>query len=44
MAAPSPLKEWKEKVVGRYLYETKQCAYEDALKQADHYAASKGTM
>lgn len=25
-------------------YEAKQRAYEDALKQAEHYAASKGTM
>ncbi len=25
-------------------YEAKQRAYEDTLKQAEHYAASKGTM
>lgn len=25
-------------------YEAKQRAYEDALKQAEHYTASKGTM
>lgn len=25
-------------------YEAKQRSYEDALKKAEHYAASKGTM
>lgn len=42
MAAPVP----RQAEQARYAqeYEAKQRAYEDALKQAEHYAASKGTM
>lgn len=42
MTVPVPGQAEQERYVQEY--EAKQCAYEDALKQAEHYAASKGTM
>ncbi len=42
MTAPVPRQAEQERYAQEY--EAKQRAYEDALKQAEHYAASKGTM
>lgn len=42
MTVPVPSQAEQERYAREY--EAKQRAYEDALKQADHYAASKGTM
>lgn len=42
MTVPVPSQPEQERYAQEY--EAKQRAYEDALKQAEHYAASKGTM
>lgn len=42
MTVPVPGQAEQERCAQEY--EAKQRAYEDALKQAGHYAASKGTM
>ncbi len=42
MTAPVPRQAEQERYAQEH--EAKQCAYEDALKQAEHYAASKETM
>lgn len=42
MTVPVPSQAEQERYAREYA--AKQRAYEDALKQADHYAASKGTM
>lgn len=42
MTVPVPSPSEQERCVQEY--EAKQRAYENALKQAEHYAASKGTM
>lgn len=42
MTAPAPSPSEQERYVQEY--EAKQRAYKNALKQAEHYAASKGTM
>lgn len=42
MTVPVPSQPEQERYAQGY--EAKQRAYEDALKQAEHYAVSKGTM
>ncbi len=42
MTAPVPGQTEQKRYAQEY--EAKQCAYEDVLKQAEHYAASKETM
>ena len=42
MSVPVPGQAEQERYAQEY--EAKQRAYEDALKQAEHYASSKGTM
>ena len=42
MTVPVPSQPEQERYAQEY--EAKQRAHEDALKQAEHYAASRGTM